>query len=101
MGKDENSGVYTKREIPVHHKQNEADQIMETEEQRTMRLKAAWNASGTADLGALFEYNSIDAEAELTRILSEEIDKEIVKSLKRMVNNVPIVSDKIRRLPCR
>ena len=37
MGKDENSGVYTKREIPVHHKQNEADQIMETEEQREKR----------------------------------------------------------------
>jgi len=72
---------------------------METEEQRAMRLKASWNASGTADLGALFENNSI--EAELTRIMSEEIDKEIVKSLKRMVNNVPIVSDKIRRLPCR
>ncbi len=72
---------------------------METEEQREMRLKAAWNASGTADLGVLFEYNSIDAEAELARILSEEIDKEIVKSLKRMVNNVPTISDKLLRIP--
>jgi hypothetical protein len=38
MGKDENSGVYTKREIPGHHKQNKANQIMETEEQRKRRL---------------------------------------------------------------
>jgi len=38
MGKDENSGVYTKRESPVHHKQNESNQIMETEEQRKRRL---------------------------------------------------------------
>jgi len=38
MGKDENSGVYTKREIPGHHKQNEANQIMETEKQRQRRL---------------------------------------------------------------
>jgi hypothetical protein len=72
---------------------------METEEQEEIRLKAAWNVSRTADLGFLFEYNSIDAEAELSRIMSEEIDKEITKSLKRMVNNVTTVSDRIRRLP--
>jgi len=66
---------------------------METEEQEEIRLKAAWYASRTADLGFLLEYNSID-EAEISRIMSEEI-----KHLKRMANNVTTVSDRIRRLP--
>jgi hypothetical protein len=70
---------------------------METEEQRATRLKAALYVSRTADLDGFLGFDAgIDAEAELSRIMSEEIDKEIVKSLKRMVNNVPTVSDRIK-----
>jgi len=62
---------------------------METEEQMVRRLGSTW----TQKFG--WEYDP-DIEAELSRILSEEIDKEMVKSLKRMVNNVPTVSDRIK-----
>jgi len=77
---------------------------METEEQRARRIKATLHAVKTLDLGALLGPDTwIDAEAELTQIMHEaiyreEIDKEIVKSLKRMYNKAPTVSDKIRRL---
>jgi hypothetical protein len=85
MGKDENSGVYTKREIPGHHKQNKADQIMETEEQRARRLGSTW----TQKFG--WEYDP-DIEAELSRVVKEEM----AKDLKRMYNNVPTVSDRMK-----
>jgi hypothetical protein len=85
MGKDENSGVYTKREIPGHHKQNKANQIMETEEQRARRLGSTW----TQKFG--WEYDP-DIEAELSRVVKEEM----AKDLKRMYNNVPTVSDRMK-----
>ena len=66
---------------------------METKEQMVRRHLDLPPAFGT--------YNWIDAEAELNQIMCDEITREMVKSLKRMVNNVPTVSDKIRRLPNR
>ena len=74
MGKDENPGVRTEGEGPGHHKQNEADQIMETKEQREQRLESA-------------------------RIMYEDITREMTKIIKRAANKAPLVSDKIPRLP--
>ena len=65
---------HTKVESPGHHKQNEADQIMETEEQREQRLESA-------------------------RIMYEDITREMAKIIRRAANKAPTVSDKILRLP--
>jgi hypothetical protein len=73
MGKDEVSGVRTERQSPGHHKQNEADQIMETKEQREQRLESA-------RIGVV-------------------ITREMAKLIRRNANKAPAVSDKIRRLP--
>jgi|LakMenEpi03Aug12_release.lakeMendotaPanAssembly.Ray.scaffolds.fasta_scaffold817948_2 hypothetical protein len=63
---------------------------METEEKMVRRH---------LDLPPVFGTFNADAEAEINQIMCDEISREIVKSLKRMVNNVPTVSDKLRRLP--
>ena len=65
---------HTKVESQGHHKQNEADQIMETEEQRKRRLESA-------------------------RIMYEDITREMTKIIRRAANKAPLVSDKIPRLP--
>jgi hypothetical protein len=89
MGKDENSGVYTKREIPGHHKQNEANQIMETEEQRARRLMGS-----DKDLVSMLGWGNV--EDELVKAMTEEISKGLIRELKRAANKTPLVSDKIK-----
>jgi hypothetical protein len=68
---------HTKVESQGHHKQNEADQIMETEEQRKRRLESA----------------------RIEEMYREEITREMAKIIKRAANKAPLVSDKIPRLP--
>ena len=58
---------------------------METEEQRARRLGSTW----TQKFG--WEYDP-DIEAELSRVVKEEM----AKDLKRMYNNVPTVSDRMK-----
>ena len=62
------------------------------------KLKVDWTLALAEDL---LPHYGIDAEAELIRILGEEIQKEMANSLRRAANNVPTVSDRIRRLPNR
>ena len=61
---------------------------METEEQMARRLGSAW----TQKFG--WEYDA-DTEAELARVVKEEM----AKDLKRKARKTPAVSDKIPRLP--
>ena len=70
---------HTKVESQGHHKQNEADQIMETEEQRKRRLELT--------------------QARYEEMHREEISKVLIRELKRAANKAPTVSDKIPRLP--
>ena len=58
---------------------------METEEQMARRLGSTW----TQKFG--WEYDP-DIEAELSRVVKEEM----AKDLKRMYNNVPTVSDRMK-----
>ena len=62
------------------------------------KLRVDWALALAEDL---LPHYGIDAEAELIRILGEEIQKEMANSLRRAANNVPTVSDRIRRLPNR
>ena len=57
---------HTKVESQGHHRQNEADPIMETEEQMARRLGSTW----TQKFG--WEYDP-DIEAELVRVVKEEM----------------------------
>ncbi|MEY4572151.1 MAG: hypothetical protein RLZ10_1377 [Bacteroidota bacterium] len=51
------------------------------------RLRAVWNREAGEDL---VQYHGIDAEAELTRIMSEEIargiDEDIIRTITRRIN---------------
>lgn len=57
-------------------------------EQRVRRLDASW----TRKIG--WEYDA-DTEAELVRVVTEEM----TKLIRRAANRAPLVSDKISRLP--
>jgi len=45
----------------------------------TRRLRATWNPELVQDLEA---YHNIDAESELTRLLTEEINREIIENIR-------------------
>ena len=64
---------------------------METEEQMARRLGSAW----TQKFG--WEYDA-DTEAEINKIMQVELNKEILREIRRL-DKATTVTDKIRRLP--
>ena len=58
------------------------------------KLKVDWTREEIQDLS----HYGIDAEAEINKIMQVELDKAILKELRRL-DKVPTVTDRIRRLP--
>ena len=86
------SGAVSTLEIPEINVQLRSDTVAA----KTRKLKAQWTPEFAQDLNA---YHSIDAEAELTSILSEyismEIDLEILDMLIRNADTVEAWSAKV------
>ena len=61
------------------------------------KLKVDWTPTLAEDLTSHY---GIDVEEELSKIMQVELDKEILKELRRL-SRIPTVTDRIRRLPNR
>lgn len=59
-----------------------------------IKIKADWTREEIQDLS----HYGIDAEAEINKIMQVELDKAILKELRRL-DNATTVTDRIRRLP--
>jgi hypothetical protein len=80
------SGLNSQLEIPEINVQMRSDQVTA----KTRKLKAQWTPEFAQDLNA---YHSIDAEAELTSLLSEYISMEIdLEILDMLIQNVDTVN---------
>ena len=60
------------------------------------KLKVDWTREEIQDLS----HYGIDAEAEINKIMQVELNKAILKELRRL-DNVTTVTDRIRRIPNR
>jgi len=68
---------------------------MKEDQSKFKRIKATWNPTLAEDL---FPQYGMDVAEELSKIMQEELDKEILKELRRL-SRVPVVTGRIRKLP--
>lgn len=61
---------------------------------KVTKIKAEWTREELQDLS----HYGIDAEAEINKIMQVELNKAILKELRRL-DKATIVTDRIRRLP--
>lgn len=59
-----------------------------------IKIKAGWTREELQNLS----HYGIDAEAEINKIMQVELDKEILREIRRL-DKITTVTDRIRRLP--
>jgi hypothetical protein len=68
---------------------------MKEDQSKVKKIKAAWNPTVAEDLTSHY---GIDVVEEINKIMQVELDKAIIKELRRL-SRVPVVTGKIRKLP--
>lgn len=68
---------------------------MKEDQSKGKKIKVDWNPTLAEDL---FPQYGMDVVEELSKIMQEELDKEILKELRRL-SRIPTVTDRIRKLP--
>ena len=68
---------------------------MKEDQSKVKRIKATWTPTLAEDLTSHY---GIDVEEELSKIMQVELEKAVIKELRRL-SRVPVVTGRIRKLP--